>query len=346
MKKIALVAISAAVVFTACTGSFQKGGEGVEYKIVGGGSGETVKAGQFLEFNVVVTYKNGQKDSVLSNSRDMGAPAIQPIDSNMLGKNYYAILTKLRKGDSVIIRVSTDTIIAKSAMGVPPFMKKGGYMYTAVKVTNIFKTKEEADSAFKKSSEVAMAKAKEKADAQLKVDDKKLQEYFAKNNIQAVKGTLGTYVQILQPGTGPNIDTTVLVQTNYTGRVMDSTKAFDSNTDPSFGHVEPLNVNMTNNPALGVSVIPGWTDGLKLLNKGAKAKLYIPSSLGYGAQGSGDRIAPNSILVFDIDVLNIYNQKEGAEIINKQMKAMQEKQAEQMKQMQHIQKAAADTVKK
>lgn len=346
MKKYALIALVAAATLSACTGKFEKGGDGIEYKIVGGGSGDAVKAGEFLEFNVVQSYKNGQKDSVLSSSRDMGAPQLQPIDSQMLGKNYYGILTKLRKGDSLVIRISTDTIIAKSPMGVPPFIKKGGFMYTLVKVTNIFKTKEAADSAFEKNMKAVQAKAKEKAADLLKTEDKKLQDYFAKNNIQAVKAPEGTYVQIIQPGTGPNIDTTVMVAVHYTGRVMDSTKAFDSNTDAAFNHTEPLNVNMTSNPALGVSVIPGWTDGLKMLNKGAKAKFYIPSPLGYGEQGNGEKIKPNSILVFDIEVLNIYNQKDGAEIMNKQMKEMQKRQEEMMKQMQQQQKAAADTTKK
>ena len=64
---------------------------------------------------------------------------------------------------------------------------------------------------------------------------------------------------------------------------------------------------MTNDPMLGQGVIPGWTDGLKLLNKGAKAKFYIPSSLAYGAQGAGQDIKPNEILVFDIEVVDILN---------------------------------------
>jgi FKBP-type peptidyl-prolyl cis-trans isomerase len=49
-------------------------------------------------------------------------------------------------------------------------------------------------------------------------------------------------------------------------------------------------------------VIPGWDEGLMLLKKGSKAKLIIPSPLGYGESGAGALIPANSILVFDVEV--------------------------------------------
>jgi FKBP-type peptidyl-prolyl cis-trans isomerase len=60
---------------------------------------------------------------------------------------------------------------------------------------------------------------------------------------------------------------------------------------------EPLPVSV----GLG-QVIPGWDEGLMLLKKGSKAKLIIPSPLGYGESGAGAMIPPNSILVFDVEV--------------------------------------------
>ena len=92
---------------------------------------------------------------------------------------------------------------------------------------------------------------------------------------------------------------------------------------------------MTSNPALGSGVIPGWTDGLKMLNKGAKAKFYIPSALAYGSQGAGQDIKPNSVLVFDIEVLDVLDKSQ----------AMAAQQAEQMK-MEEMQKQYMDSMKK
>ncbi|MEQ9007037.1 MAG: FKBP-type peptidyl-prolyl cis-trans isomerase, partial [Ekhidna sp.] len=52
-------------------------------------------------------------------------------------------------------------------------------------------------------------------------------------------------------------------------------------------------------------VIKGWDEGIALLNEGAKATLYIPSPLGYGNRGSGPIIEPNSILIFDVELVEI-----------------------------------------
>jgi FKBP-type peptidyl-prolyl cis-trans isomerase FkpA/FKBP-type peptidyl-prolyl cis-trans isomerase FklB len=50
------------------------------------------------------------------------------------------------------------------------------------------------------------------------------------------------------------------------------------------------------------SLIPGFNEGMKLLNRGGKALLFIPSKLGYGEQGAGGDIPPNADLVFYIEM--------------------------------------------
>ena len=51
-------------------------------------------------------------------------------------------------------------------------------------------------------------------------------------------------------------------------------------------------------------VIRGWTEGLGLLGEGGKATLYIPAELAYGERGNRG-IAPNSTLIFDVEVLKV-----------------------------------------
>jgi hypothetical protein len=67
---------------------------------------------------------------------------------------------------------------------------------------------------------------------------------------------------------------------------------------------------MTNDPSLGGGVIAGWYDGLKLLSKGAKAKFFIPSPLAYGKMQMGKDIKENSILVFDIEILDVLTREQ------------------------------------
>jgi FKBP-type peptidyl-prolyl cis-trans isomerase len=335
MRKVSLVLSIAVLALSACTESFKKGEEGLEYKIISSGKGETVKYGNFMHMEVAQFYNDGKKDSLLSDTRTSPqGPAFEMLDSSNIPSAYFKVLNQLKKGDSLILRILVDSAFKKSPEGIPPFFKKGHYLLTTVKLVDIFLTREQADSARK----LAMIASQEKqivlAAEQLKKDDKTLTEYFAKNKIQAVKATLGTYVQILQPGTGPNVDTTVVVKTNYTGKTMEG-KTFDSNTDPAFNHTQPFMVNMTSDATLGSSVIKGWSDGLLLLNKGAKAKFYVPSSLAYGAQGAGQDIKPNSILVFDIEVVDILTKEQALAT-----------QKEEQKKMEEMQKRYMDSVKK
>ena len=80
----------------------------------------------------------------------------------------------------------------------------------------------------------------------------------------------------------------------------DSTVAKESDKFNPMRPYEPLRVRVGHTP-----VIAGWTEGLQLLNKGAKAKFIIPSSLGYGEKQQQNEIPPYAPLVFDVEVIDI-----------------------------------------
>ena len=119
-------------------------------------------------------------------------------------------------------------------------------------------------------------------------------------------------------------------------------KMFDSNTDPSKGHVEPFNVNMTADRTLGGSVIKGWTDGLTLLNKGAKAKFYIPSTLAYGPRESQD-IPANSILIFDIEVVDVLTKEQAKVAVKEQIEKNKLRQKAYMDSVSKLSNQKIDT---
>ena len=130
-------------------------------------------------------------------------------------------------------------------------------------------------------------------------DDQLLKEYFAKKKIKATKTPSGLYYVITKKGSGENAKKGQNVSMNYYGKFLDG-KKFDGNVDENFKSTRaPLQFT------LGVGqVIPGWDEGIQLLNPGTRATLYIPSAIGYGPGGRGP-IPPNTVMVFDVELLSV-----------------------------------------
>ncbi|WP_298903262.1 peptidylprolyl isomerase [uncultured Psychroserpens sp.] len=105
----------------------------------------------------------------------------------------------------------------------------------------------------------------------------------------------GLRYQIIQKGEGKAAQAGNMVSVHYKGQLADGT-VFDS----SYKRNSPLDFQV------GVGqVIPGWDEGICLLNVGDKARLVIPSDLGYGAAGAGGVIPPNATLVFDVELMDV-----------------------------------------
>jgi len=325
MKKISQVAIIAMFLAACNLTGFHRGEKGLEYKIISDGKGEMVKYGDFIQMNYATYYNNGKTDTLLQSSENSTGPVIQIFDSTSTPLPFIEALLKARNGDSLVFRVLTDSAFKDQLNQMPPFMKRGHYLITSVRIVNIFKDATKADSATRAEMKLAHVRDSVRAIAQKEKDIQTIQDYLNKKHIKTEKTPLGTFVEIIKPGEGPLIDTSVVAVVNYTGRTLDGTM-FDSNTDSSKGHVAPFKVNMTKDVLLGGGVIEGWYDGLKLLNKGAVARFYIPSPLAYGHMGNPPTIKPNSILIFDIEVKDIISaQKARGEALaeRERMKALQ-----------------------
>jgi len=102
----------------------------------------------------------------------------------------------------------------------------------------------------------------------------------------------GLQYEIITKGDGPMPDETSTVSVFYEGTLIDGT-VFDSSYDTGDTVTFPLS-----------GVIRGWTEGLQLMPVGSTYMFYLPSNLGYGAQGGGP-IPPNSTLIFKVELLGI-----------------------------------------
>jgi FKBP-type peptidyl-prolyl cis-trans isomerase FkpA len=125
-------------------------------------------------------------------------------------------------------------------------------------------------------------------------------EQWLKENAQKegiIVTASGLQYQVLTEGTGPKPGPTDTVAVHYKGTLIDGTE-FDS----SYKRGEPASFPLNR-------VITGWTEGLQLMNKGAKYKFFIPSNLGYGERGQGAVIGPNSVLIFEVELLDFQPSK-------------------------------------
>ncbi|NRD20527.1 peptidylprolyl isomerase [Winogradskyella eckloniae] len=105
----------------------------------------------------------------------------------------------------------------------------------------------------------------------------------------------GLRYKVIQKGDGKKAEKGNMVSVHYKGQLADGT-VFDS----SYKRNSPLDFQV----GIG-QVIPGWDEGICLLNVGDKARLVIPSDLGYGAAGAGGVIPPNATLVFDVELMDV-----------------------------------------
>ncbi len=117
-----------------------------------------------------------------------------------------------------------------------------------------------------------------------------LAENATKRGIKITKSGLQYEIQEKGKGPHPNADSTVKV--HYEGMLADGT-VFDS----SIKRGTPAEFGLS-------QVIPGWTEGLQLMKAGGKARFHVPPDLGYGPGGTRG-IPPNSVLIFDVELLEI-----------------------------------------
>ncbi|WP_151814359.1 FKBP-type peptidyl-prolyl cis-trans isomerase [Acinetobacter ursingii] len=118
-----------------------------------------------------------------------------------------------------------------------------------------------------------------------------LTENAKKSDIISTKS--GLQYQVLQAGTGKSPKANSKVKVNYEGRLLDGT-VFDS----SIARNHPVEFQLS-------QVIQGWTEGVQTMKEGGKTRFFIPANLAYGDVGSGDAIGPNSVLIFDIELLQV-----------------------------------------
>mgnify|MGYP003575188676 FL=1 len=289
-------AVCAALVMAACNNvDFKKSKGGMPYKVFPSKKGTEIEAGNFVKMHLVQKIKDSVRFSTYNTM-----PLYIPVSEGQ-SYDFTEVLPELKEGDSLYTVQLMDTFIARNPQAIPPEFQKGDKIETSIKILKVFKTQEEVmkDEALERNTAFDRDTAVQN---QLQRDLTLLNNYLKQNNIQAQKTGKGTYVQILNPGTGAQAAEGKYVSVMYKGQTFEG-KVFDTNMDASKGHTDPLNFQVG-----APGMIRGFDEGIRLLREGGKARIYIPSVLAYGPQSPSPDIRAFENLIFDIEVLKVSDQ--------------------------------------
>ncbi|NQZ75865.1 MAG: FKBP-type peptidyl-prolyl cis-trans isomerase [Ekhidna sp.] len=217
----------------------------------------------------------------------------------------FSVLTLLKTGDSVHFELPAQELFEKTFRAPRPdsIAADSKIQFRIAFVEQL--TEEGYYEMVANRAEAAAAK-------QIIIDNEILDKYLSDNGITAEKTESGLRYVIKDQGNGtlPQNGDTVLV--DYLGKVLDGAYFDTSNEELAKENGlfnEQRKIQIGYNPFQVIlgrgGVIKGWEEGLLFVPEGGKATLYIPSTLGYGSRGSGPIIKPNSILEFDVEVVEI-----------------------------------------
>ena len=160
-------------------------------------------------------------------------------------------------------------------------------------------TDKELEAAMQQFAQNMMAKQKKTAEEAGGKNADEGTKFLAENGKREGVTTTasGLQYEVLKKADGPKPASTDTVTVHYTGTLL-SGKVFDSSVQRGEPATFPLN-----------QVIPGWTEGVALMNVGSKFKFFIPSKLAYAERGAGQDIGPNSTLIFEVELISIAPKK-------------------------------------
>lgn len=256
---------------------------GLKIKYLTEGEGSKPDSGYFLLLNM----EYFQEDSLLFPPEGVSGPIPIQLASDTINQVFEAF-GMLKKGDSAHFQVSAEELYVNTFNSeIPEGMEAANPITFRIGVEDVMSPQN--------YQAYQMEQMRNMQSEQMEKDSVIINDYLSQNEIDAQTTDNGLRYVIEEEGKGvqPSAGDSVFV--HYRGTLMDGTQfdsSYENNRGP-FGFV------------LGQGdVIPGWDEGIALLNEGAKATLYVPSSLAYGPQSIGP-IAANSVLIFDVELVDV-----------------------------------------
>lgn len=271
MKKVMLFLFMAIVATASCNTT--NSDDGIKKRvIVENPNGRAVKVGDVI----IITSEFKLNDNPMPNNPE---PMPLIIKEPERAGDLYAALLLMKEGESMEFSFDPASYFGEQR---PPMVEENDTVHITVNILSVMSEEEYIAEMNRREQEFLDAQIKE------------IEQYMADNKLKGIKTESGLFYVCITEGSGPQVKNGQIITTHYTGTLLDGTK-FDSSLDRN----EPFQVVVGHG-----RVIKGWDEGLQLMKVGEKSKLIIPSVLGYGSRDMGT-IPPNSILVFDMEILSV-----------------------------------------
>lgn len=272
---------------------------GFRFKLIEAGKGEMAAPGSIMLLDMISKDDN---DSIWVNSYDEGVPRPKKkVDSlwRLTEGGIEEVLFYLKKGDSVEFKMSAANVYAHG--GMPITAKDHDFLTINLRVADVLTLKEyrEWQIGAKKLFEAT----------QLKKDIAAIQNYLNDDAIKAEMLDNGLHYVIHEKGKGNKAIIGQRVTINYSGYTLLG-EYFDTNIlevalekgvyDERKEPYKPTSIVLGEDP-----VIQGWVESLQLFNKGTKATIFIPSGLAYGRRAMNKVVNSNTVLIYDLEIIDI-----------------------------------------
>ncbi|AHM61924.1 FKBP-type peptidylprolyl isomerase [Flammeovirgaceae bacterium 311] len=265
---------------------------GLQYRFFRTGEEASPDSTKFLVMNIRATTGT---DSVFFDTQERGMYEIMPVNNPEFKGRLAEGIKMLHKGDSAQIVVpANDFFLQTMGAPVPAGVDENSNMNFFIGVQDVV-DEQAAQQIQMESIQRMQAQAAKKQKEQLVKDAQIIDKYLAEHSINVDTTASGVRIQVTERGKGNKPERGDNLVVHYRGKVLEGAQF-----DASYDRNEPFTF------AVGQGmVIPGWDESLLELPKGSKATIFIPSPLAYGPQQRGEVIKPNSILVFEVEVLDV-----------------------------------------
>ena len=293
--------IAVLLISAACSTTKRETPKGYAYDLIKEGTGETVKAGEYLMVNML--FKDG-KDSVWSDTKGNEVPMLMKIrEVSPDEEGLEEIFRTLKAGDSIVCAMPAKILFEKTwGQPLPAEIDSSSNFTFYLGVKEILNEEQ-----MMSLEQELMQKFSARQTAK---DSEIINNHLTEANIQAESTESGLRYQITKEGKGVLPTSGQTVSIDYAGYMLDGT-LFDTSNEAVAKANGVYNAARPYEPytlTAGIGnggVIRGWEEAILLMKKGTKMRVWIPSALAYGPQQRSEIIKENSVLVFDMELVDI-----------------------------------------